>query len=167
MERCSICLTGSTVRPPLFLHVYICSNKQTLDDKSRQVDVAIQTRTIARILIRVGELLPFLYGTREGLTGLSPSLAQWRQQHFRPNKPLPKDVTAQTAKAPTYRRAFPRVLLDFTVSLLCLGIPYFFLARSRDHRVDEESGLRSAAPMFVIGACTCIMVCVWVTFQTI
>ena len=39
-----------------------------LDDKSRQVDVAIQTRTIARILIRVGELLPFLYGTRDGLT---------------------------------------------------------------------------------------------------
>ena len=27
-------------------------------------------------------------------------LAQWRQQLFRPNKPLPKDVTGKTAKAP-------------------------------------------------------------------
>lgn len=108
-----------------------------LDDKDGRVDTAIQTRTIARILLRV---------------------AQWRQQHFRPAKPLPKDVTAQTAKAPIYRRAFPRVLVDFTISCLCLGIPYFFLDRSRDHRLDEESGLRTAAPMFVIGACTCIMV---------
>ncbi|KAF8329904.1 hypothetical protein F5887DRAFT_896488 [Amanita rubescens] len=106
------------------------------DDKEGRVDVAIQTRTIARILLRV---------------------AQWRQQHFRPNKPLPKDITAKTATAPIYRRAFPRVLVDFTISCLCLGIPYFFLDRSRDHRADEESGLRTAAPMFVIGACTCIM----------
>ncbi|KAK2463729.1 hypothetical protein APHAL10511_004222 [Amanita phalloides] len=120
------------------------------DDKNRQVDTAIQTRTIARILLRV---------------------AQWRQQHFRPNKPLPKDVTAQTAKAPSYRRPFPRVLLDFTISLLCLGIPYFFLDRSREHRADEESGLRTAAPMFVIGACTCIMASIvlsaTVTFLTL
>ena len=71
-----------------------------LDDESRQVDTAVQTRTIARILLRVGEL-PFLYGTRDQLTGLLPSLAQWRQHHFRPNEPLPKDVTAQTAKAPS------------------------------------------------------------------
>ena len=34
------------------------------------------------------------------LTGLSLSLAQWRQKYFRPNEPLPKDVIAQTAKAP-------------------------------------------------------------------
>ncbi|KAF8625005.1 hypothetical protein AX15_005599 [Amanita polypyramis BW_CC] len=106
------------------------------NEQNRQVDTAIQTRTIARILLRV---------------------AQWRQQHFRPSKPLPKDVTAKTAKVPSYRRPFPRVILDFTISCLCLGIPYFFLDRSRDHRADEESGLRSAAPMFVIGACTCIM----------
>ncbi|KIL57234.1 hypothetical protein M378DRAFT_88160 [Amanita muscaria Koide BX008] len=100
-----------------------------------QVDVAIQTRTIARILIRV---------------------AQWRQQHFRPNKPLPKDVTGKSPQ-PNYRRPFPRVLLDFTISCLCLGIPYLFIDRSRDHRMDEESGLRSVAPMLAIGACSCIM----------
>ena len=28
------------------------------------------------------------------LINRSPQLAQWRQQHFHPDKPLPKDVTA-------------------------------------------------------------------------
>ncbi|KAF8351022.1 hypothetical protein F5887DRAFT_912925 [Amanita rubescens] len=50
------------------------------DDKDGRVDTAIQTRTIARILLRV---------------------AQWCQQHFRPTKPLPKDVTAQSSAAIT------------------------------------------------------------------
>jgi hypothetical protein len=72
-----------------------------LDDKDGRVDTAIQARTIARTLLRV---------------------AQWRQQHFHPTKPLPKDVTAQTAKAPIYRRAFPRVFVDLSSNHLSMGI---------------------------------------------
>ena len=63
VERCSISLTGSTVRLALFLHIYI-SNKRTPDDNNREVDTAIQTRTIARILLRVGELT-FFHGMRD------------------------------------------------------------------------------------------------------
>ncbi|KAF8633517.1 hypothetical protein AX17_004430 [Amanita inopinata Kibby_2008] len=115
-----------------------------------QIDMGIQTRTIARVLIRV---------------------VQWRQQHYRPNKPLPLDATPKYAKAPIHRRHFPRVIIDFMISCLCLGIPFFFLDRTREHRLDEESGMRSAAPMFVIGACTCIMAAIVlsasVTFLTL
>lgn len=35
---------------------------------------------------------------------------------------------------------------------LCPGIPYFFIDRSRDHRMDSESGLKTVTPMLSIGA---------------
>jgi hypothetical protein len=69
----SICLTGSTVRPPLFLHAYKCSTKKCmLDDKNRQADTAIQTRIIAKILLRVGELPFFVWNN--GPTDLSVAI---------------------------------------------------------------------------------------------
>jgi len=41
---------------------------------------------------------------------------------------------------------------------MCLGIPYMFLERTQHQcLLDEESGLRSIAPMFVVGACTCLI----------
>ncbi|PFH45166.1 hypothetical protein AMATHDRAFT_78084 [Amanita thiersii Skay4041] len=100
------------------------------------VDIGIQSRTIARILIRV---------------------VQWRQQHFRPKKALPKDVTPRGIKPPSSHRPILRIILDWTISVLCLGIPFFFMDRTHHHRLDEESGIRSAAPIFIIGACSCIM----------
>lgn len=54
---------------------------------------------------------------------------------------------------------FRRVILDLLISCVCLGIPYIFMSRSRHHqRIDEEGGLRGAAPMLVAGACTCLVV---------
>ena len=39
-------------------YIYALTKKHILDDKNRQVDPTIQTRVIAKILLRVGEL-PF------------------------------------------------------------------------------------------------------------
>ncbi|KAM6501776.1 hypothetical protein JOM56_001753 [Amanita muscaria] len=40
---------------------------------------------------------------------------------------------------PDYLRLF-LLVLEFTISCLFLGIPYFFIGRSRGHIVDEENG---------------------------
>jgi len=88
--------------------------------------------------------------------------AQWRQMHFRPNKPLPQDIDFGGRALPVQRRPFRRAFFDFVFSCICLGIPYLFLERARlagTRTADEESGLlRGPAPMFIIGACTCLMV---------
>lgn len=97
---------------------------------------SIQTRLVARILIRV---------------------AIWRQAFFRPNKPLPKDVVANTYPAIRRQRSVVRGFFDVLVSIICLGIPYIFFERHSQHRMDEESNLRTVGPMFIIGACTCIV----------
>ncbi|KAM6501771.1 hypothetical protein JOM56_001748 [Amanita muscaria] len=46
---------------------------------------------------------------------------------------------------PDYLRSFLWVL-EFTISCPFLGIPYFFIGRSRGQIVDEEDGSRSVAP---------------------
>ncbi|KDR84460.1 hypothetical protein GALMADRAFT_714456 [Galerina marginata CBS 339.88] len=102
-------------------------------------DHGIQTRVVARILLRV---------------------AQWRQMYFRPNKPLPRDVSTGANQLPIQRRPFRRVFFDFFVSCLCLGIPYLFLERVRlsGRITDEESGVfRNSSPMVIVGACTCLV----------
>lgn len=86
-------------------------------------------------------------------------VAQWRQQNFRPDKPLPRDASKGPLR-PDRRVPFPRTVLDVFMSILFLGIPYLFVNRSRGHRIDEESGLQSAGPMLMIGACACLVVCV-------
>ncbi|KAF9445219.1 hypothetical protein P691DRAFT_282686 [Macrolepiota fuliginosa MF-IS2] len=96
----------------------------------------IQTRLVARILIRV---------------------AIWRQAFFRPNKPLPKDVVSSASPAVRRRRPIIRTFFDIIISVICLGIPYIFFERHSRHRIDEESNFRSAGPMFIIGACTCLV----------
>ncbi|CCM00472.1 uncharacterized protein FIBRA_02505 [Fibroporia radiculosa] len=95
---------------------------------------AVETRVVARVLLRV---------------------AQWRQHYYRPNKPLPKD--AILARKPARRTPFFRVVFDFLIACLCLGIPYLFLERSRPQRLDEESGIRTAGPMLMIGGCACLV----------
>ncbi|KAF8886964.1 hypothetical protein BD779DRAFT_1529018 [Infundibulicybe gibba] len=97
----------------------------------------VHTRFVSRILLRV---------------------AQWRQQYFRPEKPLPKDAGRGELRIPEHRRPFRRVIVDLLISCVCLGIPYIFFNRNNHHRIDEEGGVRSAAPMLVIGACTCLVV---------
>jgi len=97
----------------------------------------VHTRIVSRILLRAVE---------------------WRQFHFRPNKPLPKDVERSGLRRPQRSIPFRRVAFDFMVSCVCLGIPYLFLDRAtRQQRMDEEGGLRNAGPVLMLGACTCLV----------
>jgi hypothetical protein len=84
-------------------------------------------------------------------------IAHWRQQHFRPNKALPKDVTPFITPVKP-KRSFSRAIFDIFVGCVCLGLPYLLLDRHRQARIDEESGMRSATPLAVVGACTCLIV---------
>jgi len=96
-------------------------------------------------------------------------LAIWRQAFFRPNKPLPKDVVLNTYPLVRRRRSLVRGFFDVVISVICLGIPYILFERHNQHRVDEESNLRAVGPMFIIGACTCIVVSlfpVWLLFMS-
>ncbi|KZP09953.1 hypothetical protein FIBSPDRAFT_759103 [Athelia psychrophila] len=99
------------------------------------IQTIVHTRLVARILLR---------------------MAHWRQTHYRPHRDLPKDI--HVAKNQSKRKSsFFRVVLDFVVSLVCLGIPYMFLERSSHLHMDIESGLHSPGPMLVIGACSCLV----------
>ncbi|KZT70260.1 hypothetical protein DAEQUDRAFT_667898 [Daedalea quercina L-15889] len=104
------------------------------------IDVSlVQNRITARILLRV---------------------AQWKQHHFRPDRPLPQVVSRGGAHRWRRRTPLSRTAVDFLIACLCLGLPYFFADRSRHRRVDVESGVRSAGPMLIIGACTCLLAAV-------
>lgn len=83
---------------------------------------------------------------------------QWRQTHHRPKKPLPHDVGMGPMPPPKRQRPARKSFFDFVISCICLGLPYIFFERHRLHRYDEESGFRQSAPLFVIGACTCLVV---------
>ncbi|GLB34349.1 hypothetical protein LshimejAT787_0112330 [Lyophyllum shimeji] len=110
---------------------------KSFDQAEGGLQTVVHTRIVCRILLRV---------------------AHWRQQHFRPNKPLPSDVGGRDISLPKDRRPLRRALTDFIISCLCLGIPYLFFERSRPCRLDEESGVRGAAgPTFIVGACTCLI----------
>ncbi|KAK0485904.1 hypothetical protein IW261DRAFT_1415789 [Armillaria novae-zelandiae] len=84
-------------------------------------------------------------------------MIHWRQLNFRPNKPLPHDASGDFLRPPVRRRRLGRALVDFCISFLCLGIPIIFYNRSNHRGMDEEGGIRGAAPMLVIGACTCLV----------
>ncbi|KAF8967511.1 hypothetical protein BDZ97DRAFT_1755936 [Flammula alnicola] len=111
---------------------------RSFDSEGHHDDHGIRTRVVARILLRV---------------------ALWRQTYFRPNKPLPKDVSSAANALPVQHRPIRRAMFDFLISCLCLGIPYLFLERARlSSRVDQESGMfRNGSPLIVIGACTCLV----------
>ncbi|KAL0950327.1 hypothetical protein HGRIS_010298 [Hohenbuehelia grisea] len=97
----------------------------------------VHTRIISRILLRVAES---------------------RQAFFRPNIPLPQDATKQALSKSRSGVPFRRAALDFLVSCVCLGMPYLFFNRTQHHRFDvEDGGLRSAGPMLMVGACTCLV----------
>ncbi|KAJ3567977.1 hypothetical protein NP233_g6017 [Leucocoprinus birnbaumii] len=128
-------LPSNQVAPPPFSQDECQELNSLLRSFSADQD-GIQTRLVARILIRV---------------------AMWRQAFFRPNKPLPKDVVSNTYPAVRRRRSIVRGFFDVVISVICLGIPYIFFERHTQHRMDEESNMRTVGPMFIIGACTCIV----------
>lgn len=96
----------------------------------------IHTRLVSRILLRV---------------------ARWRQTHYRPHKALPHDAHKGHYRS-QHNTSTPRLLPDFFVGLICLGIPYLFAERTHYHRMDLENNTHSPAPVLVIGACSCLSV---------
>lgn len=143
--------TNQPTPPPFLPHECqeLMGLLHSFEDSSSKMNSVIHTRVVSRVLIRV---------------------AQWRQQYFRPNKPLPRDTAKGTVR-PEHRLTFRRAVLDVAMSIICLGIPYLFMDRSRGRRIDEESGLQSAGPILMIGSCACLVSAVIlsasVTFMTL
>ncbi|KAG1743656.1 uncharacterized protein EDB91DRAFT_220431 [Suillus paluster] len=98
------------------------------------------TRMVARILLRV---------------------VHWRQMHFRPHKPLPRDVPVM--QRPRRRVPIGRMVVDIITGILCLGIPFFLVDRSSyAGHLDLEGNIisNSGSPMFLAGACACLVAAV-------
>ncbi|KAL0568569.1 hypothetical protein V5O48_013414 [Marasmius crinis-equi] len=113
------------------------------DPSNSGIQSFVHTRVVARVLMRS---------------------TQWRQATFRPHKPFPQDVpnTKRHVVHPTPPVPFRKRFLDFIVSIFFLGVPYIFMNRMHPARfLDEEGGMNvlrgAAAPMMVIGACTCLV----------
>ncbi|KAH7905021.1 hypothetical protein BJ138DRAFT_834200 [Hygrophoropsis aurantiaca] len=107
------------------------------------------TRITAHILLRMSCLCK-LY-TR--LT-LRLGLVRWRQQYFRPHKPLPQDVPhVQPARK---RVPIGRKIVDIFVGILCLDISLLFVGRPRFVHIigvmAHHSGL-----LIPVGACACLV----------
>ncbi|KAK0461163.1 uncharacterized protein EV420DRAFT_1640659 [Desarmillaria tabescens] len=86
-------------------------------------------------------------------------MIHWRQLNFRPNKPLPRDARGDSLRLPARRNQLGRALVDFCISCLCPRHSIYLYNRSHHRGMDEEGGIRGAAPMLVIGACTCLVAC--------
>ncbi|KAH0840360.1 hypothetical protein J3R83DRAFT_1383 [Lanmaoa asiatica] len=83
--------------------------------------------------------------------------AHWHQVNFRPHKPLPRDVSYQqpARSTPMFRKIF-----ELLLGVLCLGIPFLFADRARYHGHFDVEGTHlseSTTPLFVIGACACLV----------
>ena len=79
--------------------------------------------------------------------------------HFRPYKPLPRDVPIM--QRPKRHMPISRVFIDIVVGILCLGIPFFLVDRpTYGGNLDLESGMASnpGGSMFLVGACACLVV---------
>ncbi|TDL30084.1 hypothetical protein BD410DRAFT_51905 [Rickenella mellea] len=110
---------------------------RSLSGTETDVQVLVQTRIVSRILLRV---------------------AQWRQQHLRPDKPLPRDATTRAVHRHHRRvQAYRMSAMDVVLAWLCFGIPFFFANRHGYQRFDEESGMRTAGPFLVVGASACLV----------
>lgn len=91
---------------------------------------------------------------------LISSAGQWRQETFRPQRALPRDVAKHGGVARRSHPAMGRAAIDFVIGFMCLGIPFLFMDRPHSRRADVESGitLSSPAPVLMIGACSCLVV---------
>lgn len=99
------------------------------------VQTIVHTRIVSRILLRT---------------------SAWRQMHFRPHRALPQDT--HKPRRPHPKTSIIRTISDFLIGIICLGLPWLFVERSNHHQIDIESGLHTAGPMLVIGACSCLVV---------
>ncbi|KAG6332906.1 hypothetical protein ID866_6184 [Astraeus odoratus] len=113
-----------------------CQELLRLVNDPRQLSSLSYNRMIARILLRV---------------------AHWRQVHFRPHKPLPRDVSTLH---PSRESPMLRTVLEIVVGILCLGIPFLFVDRARytsHFDVEGNTAPPSSAPLFIVGACACLV----------
>ncbi|TEB20886.1 hypothetical protein FA13DRAFT_1757693 [Coprinellus micaceus] len=108
-------------------------------------DNGIQTRVVARVLLRV---------------------ASWRQAHFRSHKPLPKDVKPVPPTSLAGRRASAvgksvlRLVWDLFVVLVCLGLPYIFVEKRNRDEEGWHGELRtegSGGSIFAVGVISCLV----------
>ncbi|KAG6327383.1 hypothetical protein ID866_11706 [Astraeus odoratus] len=91
------------------------------------------------------------------IAGILLRVAHWRQVHFQPHKPLPRDVgnlhsSRQSPILPT--------VLEIVIGILCLAIPLLFVDRARYiSHFDVEGNVAppSSTPLFIVGACTCLV----------
>ncbi|KIJ13358.1 hypothetical protein PAXINDRAFT_81382, partial [Paxillus involutus ATCC 200175] len=84
-------------------------------------------------------------------------VAHWRQAHFRPYKPPPHDVSYLQQPRST---PIVRTIMEILIGILCLGIPFMFVDRARYNGHFDVEGSHvpeSTTPLFVIGACACLV----------
>ncbi|KAF8839287.1 hypothetical protein BDN67DRAFT_905823 [Paxillus ammoniavirescens] len=128
-------LTHPQPVPPPFSQEECQELIKLLNESSHPMTPAY-TRIVARVLLRV---------------------AHWRQAHFRPYKPLPRDVSYLQ-----HPRSTPimRTVVEILIGILCLGIPFMFVDRARYNGHFDVEGSHvpeSTALLFVIGACACLV----------
>ncbi|KAG9317911.1 hypothetical protein JVU11DRAFT_2142 [Chiua virens] len=122
--------------PPPFSQEECIELFKLLNDPNHPITPAY-TRTVARILLRA---------------------AHWHQVNFRPYKPLPRDVSYQQ---PVTNTPILRTLFELFLGAVCLGIPFLFVDKARYHGHFDVEGSHlpeSTTPLFVIGACACLVV---------
>ncbi|KAI6000178.1 hypothetical protein F5J12DRAFT_724187, partial [Pisolithus orientalis] len=79
--------------------------------------------------------------------------AHWHQVNFRPHKLLPQDIiTAHTLR----QNLMLHMVVEILIGILCLGIPFLFVDQTRYSSHFDVKG--NYVPLFVIGACTCLVV---------
>ncbi|KIJ11001.1 hypothetical protein PAXINDRAFT_85218, partial [Paxillus involutus ATCC 200175] len=128
-------LTHPQPIPPLFSQEECQELIKLLNESSHPMTPAY-TRIVARVLLGV---------------------AHWRQAHFRPYKPLPRDVSYLQ---PPRSAHIVHTIVGILIGILCLGIPFMFVDRVRYNGHFDVEGSHvpeSTTPLFVIGACACLM----------
>lgn len=139
--------------------------RSTLDLSMNHADHVIQIRIIRSVQHTHELWLAFFCVVVSYIYNLSPpprclivAPAHWHQVNFRPYKPLPRDVSYQQ---PVRRTSIFRTIFEFLLGILCLGIPFLFVDKARDHGHFDIEGSHlpeSTTPLFVIGACACLVV---------
>ncbi|KAI6042221.1 hypothetical protein EDC04DRAFT_2971771, partial [Pisolithus marmoratus] len=107
-----------------------CQELLRLNDLSQQCTVSY-TCMVARVLLRA---------------------AHRRQVNFRPHKPLPRDIIAAHTSSQT---PMLRTGIEIVIGILCLGISFLFVDRTRysaHFDVEGNASTQSSAPLLVLSA---------------
>ncbi|VDC04132.1 unnamed protein product [Peniophora sp. CBMAI 1063] len=108
---------------------------RSLDANPSPNHMAIRTRVIAKIMLRV---------------------CRWKQGQV-----STREYESAPHSLSNVQPSFVRRAADVAMSIACLGIPYLFVDRSRSRREYHENGMRSAAgSMLVVGAVACVIAAV-------